>query len=47
VAAQVGDYNLLENKPTLNGQSIEGNISVTMKDINVVEATDEDIDKLL
>lgn len=47
VAAQVGDYNLLENKPTLNGQSIEGNISVSMKDINVVEATDEDIDKLL
>lgn len=47
VAAQVGDYNLLENKPTLNGQSLEGNISVSMKDINVVEATDEDIDKLL
>lgn len=47
VAAQVGDYNLLINKPTFNGQTLEGNVSMSIKDINVVEATDEDIDKLL
>ena len=47
VAAQVGDYNLLTNKPTFNGQTLEGNVSMSIKDINVVEATDEDIDKLL
>lgn len=47
VAAQVGDYNLLANKPTFNGQALEGNVSMSIKDINVVEATDEDIDKLL
>lgn len=47
VAAQVGDYNLLTNKPTFNGQALEGNVSMSIKDINVVEATDEDIDKLL
>lgn len=47
VAAQVSDYNLLTNKPTLNGQELGGEISMSIKDINVVEATDEDIDKLL
>lgn len=47
VAAQVGDYNLLTNKPTFNGQALEGNVSMSIKDINVVEATDEEIDKLL
>ena len=47
VAAQVSDYNLLENKPTFNGQTLSGNIDMSIKDINIVEATDEDIDKLL
>ena len=47
VAAQVGDYNLLDNKPTINGQKLEGAFSITINDINVKEATNEDIDKLL
>lgn len=47
VSAQVSDYNLLTNKPTLNGQQLEGDIAMSIKDINVIEATDEDIDKLL
>lgn len=47
VSAQVSDYNLLTNKPTFNGQQLEGDIAMSIKDINVIEATDEDIDKLL
>lgn len=47
VSAQVSDYNLLTNKPTFNGQQLEGDIAISIKDINVIEATNEDIDKLL
>lgn len=45
VLAQIGDYNLLTNKPTINGKELSD--SIDLIDIGIIEATDADIDNLL
>lgn len=41
------DYNLIGNKPSINGQVLEGDIEIKVSDDSIREMTEEEIDIIL